>query len=152
MAEDEIMRKHEEEQKKAADIRDAKQREKRERVMKKQQEAEQTQNTASGMAPKQGQAPANKLSKIEQKKQDYERQQEEVNRDIERLQMQQEDEYSMKVEVFQHRQRFVQKDEFPPELPAAFTETGVDGAPAGPLAYHELCPTPRPQEPTKDNY
>ena len=75
-----------------------------------------------------------------------------MNRDIDRLQMQAEDEYSMKVEVFNHRQKFAQKDEFPPEMPAAFKETGIDDAPAGPLAYHELRPTPRPQEPTKDNY
>ena len=40
----------------------------------------------------------------------------------------------------------------PPKLPNVFTDIGMNGAEVGPLTYKELQATPRPQEPTKDNY
>jgi len=46
-----------------------------------------------------------------------------------------EDDLSMKSEVFNHKQRFAQKDEPPPDLPSAFTDNGLNGFRAGPLAY-----------------
>ena len=48
-----------------------------------------------------------KLSKIEQKKKEFEDAQKEAQVEIERMTMQQEDEYSLKVEMFQHKQKFV---------------------------------------------
>jgi len=59
---------------------------------------------------------------------------------------------SLKAEIFNHKQKFAQKDAYPPDLPAAFTDSGLNGAPAGPLAYRELQATPRPSEPSKENY
>ena len=46
-----------------------------------------------------------------------------------------EDELSLKAEMFNHKQRFAQKDELPPALPKVFTDLGMNGAPVGPLTY-----------------
>lgn len=66
--------------------------------------------------------------------------------------MQAEDDLSLKFEIFAHKQKFAQKDESAPSMPAVLRENGLNGAPAGVLAYRDLRPTPRPQEPEKDNY
>jgi len=58
--------------------------------------------------------------------------------------MEQEDELSLKAEIFFHKQRFSQKDELPPKLPKVFTDLGLEGQEAGPLAYMEMQSTPRP--------
>ena len=44
-----------------------------------------------------------KLSKIEQKKKQFEMQQQEANQEIDRMQMVAEDELSMKAEIFNHK-------------------------------------------------
>jgi hypothetical protein len=42
--------------------------------------------------------------------------------EMERLTMQREDKLSLEVEEFMHREKFKQKDEFPPSLPIYFTD------------------------------
>jgi hypothetical protein len=42
--------------------------------------------------------------------------------EMERLTMKREDKLSMEVEEFIHREKFKQKDEFPPALPVYFTD------------------------------
>lgn len=37
-------------------------------------------------------------------------------------------------------------------MPKVLTDIGIGGADVGPLTYKELQPTPRAQEPAKDNY
>lgn len=79
-------------------------------------------------------------------------QQREAQLEIDRMQMAAEDELSMKAEIFNHKQKFAQKDEFPPVLPKVFTDIGWGGFDVGPLSYKALQPTPRAGEPAKDNY
>ena len=49
-----------------------------------------------------------------------------------------EDELSLKAEIFNHKQKFAQKDELPPRLPKVFKDIGVGGFEVGPLSYKAL--------------
>ena len=67
--------------------------------------------------PRPNSAKKNLKVKRDKQREDFEKQQQEANLEIDRLLMQNEDEFSMKVEIYNHQQRFKQKDERPPELP-----------------------------------
>ena len=77
----------------------------------------------------------------------FEKQQEEMRLEIERLLMTQEDHLSLTIEEMLHKQKFAMKDALMPDLPRQFSSTEN-----GPLAYRKLQDTKRPTEITNDNY
>ena len=77
--------------------------------------------------PRPNSAKKNLKVKRDKQREDFEKQQQEANLEIDRLLMQNEDEFSMKVEIYNHQQRFKQKDERPPELPQEFNDLGLEG-------------------------
>ena len=83
-AEDEVMKKFEEEQKAEAEQKKAKEKQRKEKMQQKraQQYVNNPGRPGSGKPPIK---PGAKLNKVDQRKQEYERQQEEMNRDIDRL-------------------------------------------------------------------
>lgn len=92
-------------------LEQAKKREER-KQLKMQQKQTDDKQTGSALGTKTSStAPISKpmkpkLSKIEQRKLEFERQQQEANLEIDRMQMAVEDDLSMKAEIFNHKLKF----------------------------------------------
>ena len=83
-AEDEVMKKFEEEQKAEAEQKKAKEKQRKEKMQQKRAQ-QYVNNPGRPGSAKPPIKPGAKLNKVDQRKQEYERQQEEMNRDINRL-------------------------------------------------------------------